>query len=69
VHINLSTSVGYMSHCDDALYTDGDWYNRTGPSSAPSPPSWGRGTGRRGLTREVTERRMPDGQQWNVSLT
>ncbi|MQM10032.1 hypothetical protein Taro_042919 [Colocasia esculenta] len=30
VHINLSTSVGYMSHCDDALYTDGDWYNRTG---------------------------------------
>ncbi|MQL69775.1 hypothetical protein Taro_002064 [Colocasia esculenta] len=30
VHINLSTSVGYMSHCDDALYTDGGWYNRTG---------------------------------------
>ncbi|MQM22999.1 hypothetical protein Taro_056060, partial [Colocasia esculenta] len=30
VHINLSTSVGYMSHCDNALYTDGDWYNRTG---------------------------------------
>ncbi|MQM14547.1 hypothetical protein Taro_047482 [Colocasia esculenta] len=30
VHINLSTSVGYMSHCDDALFTDGDWYNRTG---------------------------------------
>ncbi|MQL83559.1 hypothetical protein Taro_016050, partial [Colocasia esculenta] len=29
VHINLSTSVGYMSHCDIALYTDGDWYNRT----------------------------------------
>ncbi|MQM02561.1 hypothetical protein Taro_035329 [Colocasia esculenta] len=30
VHINLSTSVGYMSHCDDTLYTYGDWYNRTG---------------------------------------
>ncbi|MQM08343.1 hypothetical protein Taro_041196, partial [Colocasia esculenta] len=30
VHINLLTSVGYMSHCDDALFIDGDWYNRTG---------------------------------------
>ncbi|MQM23070.1 hypothetical protein Taro_056131, partial [Colocasia esculenta] len=38
-----------------------------GPS-APSAPSWGRGTGRRGPTRGVTERRLPDGQQWNVSL-
>ncbi|MQL77645.1 hypothetical protein Taro_010017 [Colocasia esculenta] len=38
-----------------------------GPS-APSTPSWGRGTGRRGPTRGVTERRLPDGQQWNVSL-
>ncbi|MQL77996.1 hypothetical protein Taro_010432 [Colocasia esculenta] len=38
-----------------------------GPS-APSAPSWGRGTGRRGPTRGVTEKRLPDGQQWNVSL-
>ncbi|MQM11849.1 hypothetical protein Taro_044759 [Colocasia esculenta] len=38
-----------------------------GPS-APSAPSWGRGIGRRGPTREVTERRLPDGQQWNVSV-
>ncbi|MQL77917.1 hypothetical protein Taro_010332, partial [Colocasia esculenta] len=38
-----------------------------GPS-APSAPSWGRGTSRRGPTRGVTERRLPDGQQWNVSL-
>ncbi|MQL71575.1 hypothetical protein Taro_003884 [Colocasia esculenta] len=38
-----------------------------GPS-APSSPSWGRGTGRRGPTRGVIERRLPDGQQWNVSL-
>ncbi|MQL90885.1 hypothetical protein Taro_023490 [Colocasia esculenta] len=38
-----------------------------GPS-APSTPSWGRGTGRQGPTRGVTERRLPDGQQWNVSL-
>ncbi|MQM19612.1 hypothetical protein Taro_052618 [Colocasia esculenta] len=38
-----------------------------GPS-APPAPSWGRGTGRRGPTRGVTERRLPDGQQWNVSL-
>ncbi|MQL68811.1 hypothetical protein Taro_001101 [Colocasia esculenta] len=45
VHINLSTSVGYMSHYDDALYTDGDWYNRTAPllanpsilDTSPSP--------------------------------
>ncbi|MQL81891.1 hypothetical protein Taro_014359 [Colocasia esculenta] len=36
--------------------------------SAPSAQSWGRGTGRRGPTRGVTERRCPDGQQWNVSL-
>ncbi|MQM22296.1 hypothetical protein Taro_055346 [Colocasia esculenta] len=35
---------------------------------APSAPSWGRGTSRRGPTRGVTERRLPDGQQWNVSL-
>ncbi|MQL86290.1 hypothetical protein Taro_018804 [Colocasia esculenta] len=34
----------------------------------PSAPSWGRGTGRRGPTRGVTERRLPDGQQWNVSV-
>ncbi|MQM03755.1 hypothetical protein Taro_036544 [Colocasia esculenta] len=34
----------------------------------PSAPSWGRGTGRRGLTRGVIERRLPDGQQWNVSV-
>ncbi|MQL97541.1 hypothetical protein Taro_030233 [Colocasia esculenta] len=33
-----------------------------------SARSWGRGTGRRGPTRGVTERRCPDGQQWNVSL-
>ncbi|MQM22049.1 hypothetical protein Taro_055097, partial [Colocasia esculenta] len=33
-----------------------------------SAPSWGRGTGRRGPTRGVIERRLPDGQQWNVSL-
>ncbi|MQL74278.1 hypothetical protein Taro_006641, partial [Colocasia esculenta] len=49
-----------------------------GPSSSPqaftssvvgpSTPSWGRGTGRRGPTRGVTERRLPDGQEWNVSL-
>ncbi|MQM15796.1 hypothetical protein Taro_048755 [Colocasia esculenta] len=38
-----------------------------GPT-APSAPSWGRGTGRRGPTRGVTERRLPNGQQWNVSL-
>ncbi|MQM05870.1 hypothetical protein Taro_038689 [Colocasia esculenta] len=38
-----------------------------GPS-APSAPSWGRGTGHRGPTTGVTERRLPDGQQWNVSL-
>ncbi|MQM08081.1 hypothetical protein Taro_040931 [Colocasia esculenta] len=38
-----------------------------GPS-APSAPSWGRGNGRRGPTRGVTERRLPDGQQWNVSV-
>ncbi|MQM19369.1 hypothetical protein Taro_052368 [Colocasia esculenta] len=38
-----------------------------GPS-APSAPSWGRGTGHRGPTRGVTEKRLPDGQQWNVSL-
>ncbi|MQM20837.1 hypothetical protein Taro_053865 [Colocasia esculenta] len=38
-----------------------------GPS-APSAPSWGRGTGRRGPTSGVTERRLSDGQQWNVSL-
>ncbi|MQM11451.1 hypothetical protein Taro_044357 [Colocasia esculenta] len=38
-----------------------------GPS-APSAPSWGRGTGRRGPTRGVTERRLPNGQQWNVSV-
>ncbi|MQM22809.1 hypothetical protein Taro_055867 [Colocasia esculenta] len=34
----------------------------------PSAPSWGRGTGRQGPTRGVTERRLPNGQQWNVSL-
>ncbi|MQM15890.1 hypothetical protein Taro_048842, partial [Colocasia esculenta] len=34
----------------------------------PSAQSWGRGTGRRGPTRGVTERKLPDGQQWNVSL-
>ncbi|MQM01438.1 hypothetical protein Taro_034194 [Colocasia esculenta] len=38
-----------------------------GPS-ALSEPSWGRGTGHRGQTRGVTERRLLDGQQWNVSL-
>ncbi|MQM03084.1 hypothetical protein Taro_035858 [Colocasia esculenta] len=38
-----------------------------GPS-APSTLSWGRGTGRRGPTRGVIERRLPDGQQWNVSV-
>ncbi|MQM04292.1 hypothetical protein Taro_037087 [Colocasia esculenta] len=38
-----------------------------GPST-PSAPSWGRGTGRRGPTRGVTERRLLDGEQWNVSL-
>ncbi|MQL97282.1 hypothetical protein Taro_029965 [Colocasia esculenta] len=42
-------------------------YISTGPS-APSARSWGRGTGRRGPTRGVMERRCPDGQQWNVSL-
>ncbi|MQM05392.1 hypothetical protein Taro_038205 [Colocasia esculenta] len=36
--------------------------------SVPSAPSWGRGTGRQGPTRGVTEKRLPDGQQWNVSL-
>ncbi|MQM11853.1 hypothetical protein Taro_044762 [Colocasia esculenta] len=36
--------------------------------SSPSARSWGRGTGRRGPTKGVTERRCPDGQQWNVSL-
>ncbi|MQL74174.1 hypothetical protein Taro_006530 [Colocasia esculenta] len=36
--------------------------------AGPSARSWGRGTGRRGPTRGVTERRLPDGQQWNVSL-
>ncbi|MQM08505.1 hypothetical protein Taro_041371 [Colocasia esculenta] len=36
-----------------------------GPSARP----WERGHGRRGPTRGViTERRCPDGQQWNVSL-
>ncbi|MQM14981.1 hypothetical protein Taro_047914 [Colocasia esculenta] len=35
-----------------------------GPSARP----WGRGHGRRGQTRGVTERRCPDGQQWDVSL-
>ncbi|MQM16453.1 hypothetical protein Taro_049410 [Colocasia esculenta] len=34
----------------------------------PSAPSWGRGTGRRGPTRGVTERRLLDGEQWNVYL-
>ncbi|MQL95049.1 hypothetical protein Taro_027715 [Colocasia esculenta] len=34
----------------------------------PSARSWGRGTGHRGPTRGVTERKLPDGQQWNVSL-
>ncbi|MQL99631.1 hypothetical protein Taro_032357, partial [Colocasia esculenta] len=34
----------------------------------PSAPSWGRGTSRRGPTRGVIERRLPDAQQWNVSL-
>ncbi|MQL73054.1 hypothetical protein Taro_005391, partial [Colocasia esculenta] len=34
----------------------------------PSARPWGRGHGRRGPTRGVTERRCPDGQQWNVSL-
>ncbi|MQL74413.1 hypothetical protein Taro_006777 [Colocasia esculenta] len=38
------------------------------PLFNPFAPSWGRGTGRRGPTRGVTERRLPDGQQWNVSL-
>ncbi|MQM17018.1 hypothetical protein Taro_049983 [Colocasia esculenta] len=36
--------------------------------STPSTPSWGRGIGRREPTRGVTERRLSDGQQWNVSL-
>ncbi|MQL99782.1 hypothetical protein Taro_032505 [Colocasia esculenta] len=36
--------------------------------AGPSARSWGRGTGRRGSTRGVTERRCPDGQKWNVSL-
>ncbi|MQM23943.1 hypothetical protein Taro_057014 [Colocasia esculenta] len=36
--------------------------------AGPYAPSWRRGTGRRGPTRGVTERRLPDGQQWNVSL-
>ncbi|MQL99262.1 hypothetical protein Taro_031979 [Colocasia esculenta] len=36
--------------------------------AGPSTPSLGRGTGRRGPTRGVTERRLPHGQQWNVSL-
>ncbi|MQL98568.1 hypothetical protein Taro_031284 [Colocasia esculenta] len=40
----------------------------TSSVAGPSAPSWGRGTGRRGPTRGVTERRLPDGQQWNVSL-
>ncbi|MQL96643.1 hypothetical protein Taro_029319 [Colocasia esculenta] len=38
----------------------------TSSVAGPSAPSWGRGTGRRGPTRGVTERRLPDGQQWNV---
>ncbi|MQL80221.1 hypothetical protein Taro_012672 [Colocasia esculenta] len=40
----------------------------TSSVAGPSAPSWGRGIGRRGPTRGVTERRLPDGQQWNVSL-
>ncbi|MQL90256.1 hypothetical protein Taro_022847 [Colocasia esculenta] len=40
----------------------------TSSVAGPSAPSWGRGTGRRGPTRGVTKRRLPDGQQWNVSL-
>ncbi|MQL91923.1 hypothetical protein Taro_024543 [Colocasia esculenta] len=36
--------------------------------SALSAPSWGRGTSHQGPTKGVTERRLPDGQQWNVSL-
>ncbi|MQM08337.1 hypothetical protein Taro_041192 [Colocasia esculenta] len=40
-----------------------------GLSSTPSAPSSGRGTGHRGPTRGVTEMRLGDGQQWNVSLT
>ncbi|MQM13066.1 hypothetical protein Taro_045988 [Colocasia esculenta] len=42
-------------------------YISIGPS-APSAPSWERGIGHRGPTRGVIERRLPDGQQWNVSL-
>ncbi|MQM21304.1 hypothetical protein Taro_054342 [Colocasia esculenta] len=34
----------------------------------PSASSWGRDTSRRGPSRGVTERRLGDGQQWNVSL-
>ncbi|MQM12005.1 hypothetical protein Taro_044915 [Colocasia esculenta] len=36
--------------------------------ACPSARPWGRGHGRRGPTKGVTERRYPDGQQWNVSL-
>ncbi|MQL89809.1 hypothetical protein Taro_022396 [Colocasia esculenta] len=36
-----------------------------GPSSSIA---WGRGSGRRGPTRGVTERRLGEGEQWNVSL-
>ncbi|MQL79164.1 hypothetical protein Taro_011604 [Colocasia esculenta] len=47
------------------LLAPGPWSIST---AGPSAPSWGMGTGRRGPTRGVTERRLPDGQQWNVSL-
>ncbi|MQM08563.1 hypothetical protein Taro_041420 [Colocasia esculenta] len=35
----------------------------TSSVAGPSAPSWGRGTGHRGPTRGVTERRLPNGQQ------
>ncbi|MQL79645.1 hypothetical protein Taro_012101 [Colocasia esculenta] len=37
-------------------------------SSVAETPSWGRGSGRRGLSRGATERRLEPGQKWNVRV-
>ncbi|MQL78860.1 hypothetical protein Taro_011310, partial [Colocasia esculenta] len=62
-HSSADTSLFQPSGVFGGIYI----FCIAGPS-APSVPSWGRGTGHRGPTRGVTERRLPDGQQWNVSL-
>ncbi|MQM12217.1 hypothetical protein Taro_045135 [Colocasia esculenta] len=65
-HLSVASST---SHCtaDTSLFQPSGLFDGI-CIFCPFARPWGRGHGRRGPTRGVTERRCPDGQQWNVSL-